>query len=83
MTVVTTVATQHGYNDIVTTVVATVSMTVVTTVATQHGYNDIVTTVIATVVTNVVTTVVMENRMPARTIFFLMSDARCWAMIFF
>ncbi len=43
----------------------------------------VVTTVIATVVTIVVTAVVTENRMPTHTIFFLMSDARCRATIFF
>ncbi len=57
--------------------------TVVTTVATRHGYNNIVTTVVATVVTTVVATVVIENRMPTHKIFFLMSDVRCRATIFF
>ncbi len=65
MIVVTTVASRHGYNNIVTTVIATVVTIVVMTVATRHGYN------------NVVTTVITENRMPTHTIFFLMSDARC------
>ncbi len=68
MTVVTTVATWHEYNDIATTVVTIV----VTTIATQHGYNDIVTTVVATVVMTAVMTVITENRMPTHTIFFLM-----------
>ncbi len=58
-------------------------MIAVMIVATLHGYNDIVTTFTATVMMTVVMTVVTENHMQTHTIFFLMSDARYRATIFF